>query len=130
LSEEILKGSETVLFIDDEEIILEVGQDMLETMGYAVLLAKSGNEAIDIYKESKDQIDIVILDLIMPGMGGNETYDKLKQINPNIKALLSSGYSIDGLAKTILANGCDGFIQKPFGLSDLSQKIRKILDKK
>ena len=122
--------SETVLFIDDEEIIIEVGQELLETLGYTVLIAKSGKEGIDIYIKSKDQIDMVILDMIMPGIGGNETYDRLKEINPDIKALLSSGYSINGLAKTILAKGCDGFIQKPFGLSDLSQKIREILDKK
>ncbi len=127
--EEILKGSETVLFIDDEEMIIEIGQDLLETMGYTVLLAKSGKEAIDIYKKSKDKIDLVIMDMIMPGIGGNEIYDRLKEINPDLKALLSSGYSIDGLAKTILDKGCDGFIQKPFGLSNLSQKIREILDK-
>jgi CheY-like chemotaxis protein len=68
--------------------------------------------------------------MIMPEMGGSETYDRLKEINPDIKILLSSGYSIDGLAKTILAKGCDGFIQKPFTLKDISQKMREILDKK
>ncbi len=129
IPEEILKGSETVLLIDDEEMIIEIGQELLKTLGYTVLLAKSGKEGIDIYKKNEDLIDMVILDMIMPGLGGNKTYDRLKEINPDIKALLSSGYSIDGLAKTILAKGCDGFIQKPFGLSDLSKKIREILDK-
>ena len=129
LPEKILKGSETLLLIDDEEIIIEVGQDLLETLGYTVLTTKSGIEAIDIYKKSKDMIDLVILDMVMPGLGGDETYVRLKEIDPDVKALLSSGYSIDGLAKTILAKGCDGFIQKPFGLSNLSQKIREILDR-
>lgn len=73
---------------------------------------------------------MVILDMIMPEMGGSEIYDRWKEINPDIKVLLSSGYSIDGLAKTILAKGCDGFIQMPITLEEISQKIREILDKK
>ncbi len=103
---------------------------MLETLGYTVLSARSGKEAIEIYKKNKDNIHMVVLDMIMPKMGGSETYDKLKEINPNFKALLSSGYSIDGHAKTIIAKGCDGFIQKPFRLKTLSHKLREILDKK
>ncbi|MCK4790202.1 MAG: response regulator, partial [Desulfobacteraceae bacterium] len=70
----------------------------------------------------------VILDMIMPDMGGGETYGRLKAINPDIKVLLSSGYSIDGQAKEILERGCHGFIQKPFNLKQLSRKIREILD--
>jgi CheY-like chemotaxis protein len=93
------------------------------------LTAKSGEEAIGIYKKNYDKIDMVILDMIMPDMGGGETYDKLKEINPDIKVLLSSGYSIDGLATEILERGCNGFIQKPFNMADLSKKIREILDK-
>jgi len=71
---------------------------------------------------------LVILDMIMPDMGGGEAYDRMKEINPNIKVLLSTGYSIDGQAKEILARGCLGFMQKPFNLRDLSQKLRGILD--
>lgn len=71
---------------------------------------------------------MVILDMIMPDMSGSETFDRLKEINPAIKTLLSSGYSIDGKAQAILNGGCQGFIQKPFDLTNLSQKIRKILD--
>jgi len=87
-------------------------------------------EAVELYKKSQATIDIVILDMIMPKMGGEETYDKLKEINPKVKVLLSSGYSIDGKAKEILEKGCDGFIQKPFTVEELSQKIREVLDKK
>ena len=125
---EILRGTETVLLVDDEEMIIDVGQDLLETLGYTVLLAKSGREGIETYKKNKDKIDMVLLDMIMPEMGGSETYERLKEINSDIKVLLSSGYSINGPAKEILSRGCNGFIQKPFSMKDLSQKLREILD--
>jgi len=93
------------------------------------LIAKSGEKAIKICEKNHDKIDMVILDMIMPDMGGGKTYDKLKEINPDIKVLLSSGYSINGQATETLGRGFNGFIQKPFKLEDLSKKIRKILDK-
>jgi len=126
--DEIQQGQETILLVDDEEIIIDVGKDMLTAIGYKVLLARSGKEAIDAYRENSDKIDMVILDMIMPDMGGGSVYDMLKEINPDIKVLLSSGYSIEGQATEILDRGCDGFIQKPFSVSQLSKGIRKILD--
>ena len=126
---EILRGTETVLLVDDEEMIIDVGQELLTTLGYTVLLAKSGREGIEIYKKNKDKIDMVLLDMIMPEMSGSETYARLKEINPDIKVLLLSGYSINGPAKEILARGCNGFIQKPFSMKNLSQRLREILDK-
>jgi PAS domain S-box-containing protein len=128
-AEIVLKGDETLLLVDDEEMIIEVGEEILQALGYKVFPAVSGKEALEIYKNKKNSIDMVILDMIMPGMGGGETYDNLKQINPDIKVLLSSGYSISGQAAEILERGCDGFIQKPFKLRQLSVKIREILDK-
>ena len=128
--EELLKGTGTVLLVDDEDIIIDVGQEILKALGYKVLVARGGKEAIDVYKANKDRIDMVILDMIMPGMGGGETYDRMKEINPDIKVLLSSGYSIDGQATGILERGCDGFIQKPFTMKELSGKIRKVIEKK
>jgi two-component system cell cycle sensor histidine kinase/response regulator CckA len=128
-ADEILEGTETVLLVDDEEIILKVARDMLEEMGYRVLTASDGKKAIEVYKKNRDEIDIVLLDMIMPGMGGGEIYDRMKESNPGIKVLLSSGYSIDGQATKILQRGCNGFIQKPFNVSELSGKIRRILDK-
>ncbi|MBW1705312.1 MAG: response regulator [Deltaproteobacteria bacterium] len=125
---EVSRGSGTVLFVDDEEMIIDVGTKMVEAFGYEVLTARDGKEAIEIYKVKRDRIDMVILDMIMPGLGGGETYDRLKEINPDIKVLLSSGYSIDGQANEILERGCDGFIQKPFNMNQLSRKIREILD--
>lgn len=126
--EKVLKGTETVLLVDDEEMIVDVGKLMLEEMGYRVLIAKNGHEALNIYEKNRHQVDIVILDIIMPDIGGGHTYDRLKEINPRIKVLLSSGYSIDGEASEILDRGCNGFIQKPFSIKQLSQEIRKVLD--
>lgn len=128
LSAEILQGGETLLFVDDEDMIIDVGKPMLEKLGYKVFVAKNGKEAIEVYNKHKDEIDMVVLDMIMPDMGGSEAYDRLKEINPTIKVLLSSGYSIDGLASEILKRGYDGFIQKPFHMKVLSQKLREILD--
>jgi two-component system cell cycle sensor histidine kinase/response regulator CckA len=130
LAEDILKGSETVLLVDDEDMIIDVGKPILEQMGYNVITATGGKEALDIYEKNKQEIGIVVLDMIMPGMGGGDTYDRLKELNPDIKVLLSSGYSINGQATKILERGCDGFIQKPFNVMGLSRKIRGVLDKK
>jgi len=130
MSEYIVKGNETILLVDDEEIVIEVGSQLLEKLGYSVLEAKSGKEAITIFQENTDKIDMIILDIIMPDMGGGEAFDKIKKIVPDVKVLLSSGYSIDGKATEILKRGCDGFIQKPFNIKDLSKKIREVLNKK
>ena len=123
-------GRETILFVDDEEMIIETGKEILESLGYEVLTAKGGEEAISLCEKNRDQIDLVILDMVMPGKNGSYTFSKLKEINPQIKVLLSSGYSINGQAAEILNQGCDGFIQKPFPAEKLSRKIREILDKK
>jgi len=127
-SNEVVKGTGNVLLVDDENLILEVGREILEKLGYEIMDAKRGKEAIAIYEKNRDRIDLVILDMVMPEMGGGDTYDRLKEINPDIKVLLSSGYSVDGEATEILARGCNGFIQKPFNLKELSQKIREILE--
>jgi two-component system, cell cycle sensor histidine kinase and response regulator CckA len=128
--EKFLMGSETVLLVDDEELILDSGAQLLEAMGYRALKAKSGAEAVEVYRKSKDTIDLVLLDVVMPEMGGGETFDRLREIDTGIKVLLSSGYSLDGEAGEIMKRGCDGFIQKPFKLVKLSRKLREILDKR
>ena len=128
----IEKGKETILFVDDEEIILDVGEELLTSLGYTVLIAHGGKEAIETLHSTfpSSPPDLVILDMIMPQMGGGETYDRLKELFPSIKVLLSSGYSIDGQAKEILERGCNGFIQKPFTLREISKAIREVLGKK
>jgi PAS domain S-box-containing protein len=125
----ILKGTGTILLIDDEEMIIDTGEELLKELGYRVLVAKSGLEAIEVYNNNHKTIDLVIMDMIMPGMGGGEAYDRLKKINPEVKVLLSSGYSINGQATRILNRGCDGFIQKPFNMKQLSEKIHSIIGK-
>jgi two-component system cell cycle sensor histidine kinase/response regulator CckA len=124
---EILTGTETVLLVDDEQMVLEVTRKLLESLGYRVHAAGGGQEAIAVYMEKRKEIDLLILDMIMPGISGGETFDCLKEINPNIRVLLSSGYSINGQAQEILERGCNGFLQKPFQLEKLSQKIREVL---
>ena len=130
LTAALCKGKETVLIIDDDVMVADVGEQMLSNSGYGVVRADSGKQAIEVYKENRDRIDMVILDMIMPEMSGGETYDRLKRINPKVKVLLSSGYSIEGQASKILKQGCNGFIQKPFNMSELLEKIRQILASK
>ena len=116
VTREIVKGTETILLVDDENMVMEINKELLETLGYKVYGAGSGQEAIAVYMEKKDKIDLVILDMIMPGISGAETFDRLREINPNVKVLLSSGYSLNGEAQTIMDRDCNGFIQKPFRL--------------
>ena len=124
-----MKEMETVLLVDDEVVIINVVKAILEGMGYNVLIARCGEEAIEVYKKNGQEIDLVLLDMSMPFMGGSETYDSLKEVNPDVKVLLTSGYSIDGQAAEILERGCDGFIEKPFTINELSQKLRGVLEK-
>ncbi|MBE9571791.1 MAG: response regulator, partial [Proteobacteria bacterium] len=127
--EGIIRGTETILLVDDEDIIVDIGKKNLEKLGYKVITARNGKEAVELYKKNQGNIDIVVLDMIMPEMGGGETYDKLVEINPGVKVILASGYSIEGQASEILKRGCDGFIQKPFRMKQLSRKINEVLEK-
>ncbi|MCX5917161.1 MAG: PAS domain S-box protein [Deltaproteobacteria bacterium] len=127
---EILGGKETVLLVDDEETIVEVIEKALILTGFKVLVARGGEEAVEVFKKNRERIDIVILDMIMPGMGGGKVFDSLRAIQPGVKVVLSSGYSIDGEASQIMSRGCNGFIQKPFGIKELSQKIREVMGEK
>ena len=126
---EIIKGSGTILMVDDEEMVLDVGTRVLKKLGYTVLESNSGRHAVELYQKLRDKIDLVVLDIVMPDMGGAEVYDRLKEINPDVKVLLSSGYSIDDQAREMMDHGCDDFIQKPFSLKAMSEKIAGILKK-
>jgi CheY-like chemotaxis protein len=123
----LYNGSGTVLLVDDEDYIREVGRQMLEKIGYTVVTAEEGEAAIHIFEGAPARFDIVILDLIMPGLGGGDVFDRLREIKSDAKVLLSSGYSLDGQAMEIIDRGCSGFIQKPFTMKSLSQKIREVL---
>ena len=117
-----------VLLVDDEETVRQVSMDVLQAMGYEVQAAKDGDEAITLYREKWAKIDIVLLDVAMPKMDGGEVYECLRKINPSVRVLLLTGYGAYGVTREILKRGCNGFIQKPFGMEQLSRSIREICD--
>jgi two-component system cell cycle sensor histidine kinase/response regulator CckA len=124
---QIRRGHETILIIDDEESNARVTGELLERVGYRVLTANNGMEGAAIFKKRKEEISLVILDMIMPGMTGKETFEVLKEIEPAVRVILSSGYSLNGQAREIMEQGCRGFIQKPFDIMRLSEKIGEVL---
>ncbi len=123
----IRRGSGTVLLVDDEESILKIAGEMLRELGYTVIAARSGAEAIEAFAGRSKEIVAVVLDMVMPGMSGGEVFERLRAIDPGVKVLLASGFSLNGQAAEILARGCRGFIQKPFNLEQLSQKLGEIV---
>jgi CheY-like chemotaxis protein len=118
---------ETILLVDDEDMILEVTQELLASSGYEVFKARGGHQAVELYQDHTSEIDVVLLDMIMPGMNGEETFDRLKAIDPDVKVILTSGYSMNGQAEKVFAKGCNGFLQKPFSIDRLAQKISEVL---
>jgi len=128
VEDRLINGSETILLVDDEEMIIDVGKAMLESLGYRVFSALGGRQAVEGVTEMGNEIDLVIVDMIMPGMDGGKTFDRIRGIQPDIPVMLSSGYAINGQADEIMRRGCNGFIQKPFNIYELSKQVRKILD--
>jgi len=124
---EPIRGQGTILVIEDEELVMKVTQGILERLGYRVLGGKTGQEAIDVVKTFDGNIDLAILDILLPDMTGEIIYPLLMEARPNLKVLVFSGYSQDGPAQKILDAGAEDFIQKPFEIVDLSEKLKKIL---
>lgn len=125
-----IKGTGTILIIDDDADIRELCIDMLGPLGYTVLTAGSGREGISIFRGMKDNISVVILDMIMPKMGGSEIFQAIKTIRPDVKIILCSGYSSNGFAgiDKLLKSGAAGFVQKPFTLQTIAQAIKKTME--
>ena len=121
-------GGETILLIDDEEYILKIGKNILENFGYTTITAESGERAIEIF--GREYIDLVILDVGMPGMGGHKCLRQLLNIDPKAKVIISSGYAANGKVRETLESGAIGFIGKPYRLKDMLNKIKDALDKK
>ena len=121
------KDKYRILLVDDESLILDVGGQMLSKIGLEVVTAEDGMSAIEIYKKQMVSIDLVILDLIMPGIDGIDTYQLLKEMDPNVKVLISSGYRKDERVENFLKESSTGFIKKPFSLAHLSDEVRKLL---
>jgi len=127
--EPLQKGSETVLLVDDEEEIINVGKNFLEKLGYKPMTARNGLEAVEIFRRYKDEISLVVLDLIMPKMSGKQAFAEIKNIQENAKILISTGHVIDDKIEGFLNQGCHGFLQKPFSLNEFARTLRTILDK-
>ena len=127
---ELYGDNETILLVDDNKSVLDTACDILGQYGYTTITAGSGEEAIEIYKRKGDQIDLVILDIGMPGMGGHRCFKELLKINPKIKVLIATGYSADGKVKETLEASTAGFIGKPYRLIALVKKVRKLLDRR
>jgi two-component system cell cycle sensor histidine kinase/response regulator CckA len=127
--EKIAGGDETILLVDDEELLQDIGKQILEQFGYTVLTAPDGETALELYDERREEISLIILDLMMPGMGGKQCLEKLLATAPDAKVLIASGYSLDGPAKTVLEAGAKGFINKPFELQQMLKMVRTVLDK-
>jgi CheY-like chemotaxis protein len=123
---ELPRGTETVLLVDDEPGVRQAVAQMLEYLGYRVLVAPGGKEALERYDAAA--VDLVLLDMTMPGMDGGKTFERLRALNPTVKVVLASGYSRQGRVKEIAARGCKGFIQKPYSLEVLAETLRAVLD--
>ena len=123
------KGSETILLVDDEQEIINIGKNFLEKLGYKPIIARNGIEAVEIFKIYQDEISLIVLDLIMPEMNGKQAFAEIKKIREDSKILISTGYAVDDKIEELLDKGCQGFIRKPFSLNEFSYALRKILDK-
>ena len=118
----------TILLIDDEEMVINISEMMLKRLGYRVLKAHSGYEGLQLFEENKSEIDLIISDLEMPKMNGKEVMDKIREINPEIKVLLSSGALTDADEKNIINKGFNGFLKKPYNLKTLYMKMAEIIN--
>lgn len=121
------RGSGRILVVDDEDFMRNLSADLLENLGYTVQTCADGEEAIGVYRKNHERIDVVLLDLIMPRLGGLECFARLKEIDPEVKVIVSSGYAVDEEAERVLAAGVAGFVKKPFGLSELARSVAEAL---
>ena len=121
-------GNETILAVDDEEHLLDIVEEILTNFGYRVLTAPDGETALKHYRKAPDKIALVILDLIMPGMGGRRCLKQLRRINPAVRVIVSSGYPQEDERAELALLGAAGFIGKPYNLRDLLHAVRRVLD--
>ena len=126
--EELQIGSETILLVDDDAPLRELGKQMLTRAGYRVFTVKSGEEALEVYAEKTNLLDLVILDLGMPGIGGYKALEGILEINPRAKVIIASGYAANGAVKRALMSGAAGYLAKPFNLAELLATVRTMLD--
>ena len=121
-------GTETILIVDDQETVWDFLIEAVQNLGYSVLLAENGEDAVSIYRENPNEIDLVLLDMVMPKMGGHTTFYQLKNLDPDVKVLLSSGFVSAASVKDLQDNGAAGFLPKPHRIKDLALELRRIFD--
>ena len=126
--DDLPRGTETVLLVDDEPSVLDIGSYILRRAGYKVIKAVSGDDALDIFRKNKGRISLVILDLIMPGMGGKQCLEQLLKIDSNVKVIIASGFTVDLSPKELIKKGAKAFLQKPHQMDQLLKTVRKVLD--
>jgi two-component system cell cycle sensor histidine kinase/response regulator CckA len=121
-------GTETILLVDDEDSIRKMGEQFLTEARYKVLTANNGREAVEVYRSNRDEVALVLLDLIMPDIGGKQCLEELLKINSKVKVVIASGYSVNGQARDVMDCGAKGFVSKPYGMRDLLEVVRRVLD--
>lgn len=126
--EKLPGGTETILIVDDQETVWDFLIEALQNLGYSVLLAENGEDAVSIYRENPNEIDLILLDMVMPKMGGHTTFYQLKNLDPDVKVLLSSGFVSATSVKDLQDNGAAGFLPKPHRIIDLALELRRIFD--
>ncbi|MCP4724228.1 MAG: PAS domain S-box protein, partial [bacterium] len=124
---ELMRGTETILIVDDEPLVMELAEDLLTRIGYTVITASGGIEALEIYEKQKDTIGVVILDLAMPQMSGQQVYKKMSEINPDIKVIICSGHDDEYITGGILSHA-KGRVDKPYTVVEMAQEVRNVLD--
>jgi two-component system, cell cycle sensor histidine kinase and response regulator CckA len=121
-------GTEKILLVDDEELIRDLGKRILERSGYTVLTASNGKEALVLFKQERGKISLVILDLIMPEMGGKQCLEGLLKIDPKARVIIASGFAANEQTKEDIETGTRGFVAKPYNIKEMLQSVRKVLD--
>jgi len=127
-NDQLPENGKTILVIDDEELLIRICEMMLKRLGHKVFRANSGSEGLKIFEANKNRIDLIISDMNMPDMDGQEVIDALRKIDHHVKVLLSSGALTDSDEKEVIAKGFNGFIKKPYNIGTLSEKVTEILN--
>ena len=124
-----MKNKRTALIVDDEDIVLEIEEFMFQKIGFEILIAKNSAQACQLYENEKDHIDLVVLDMIMPGENGANTYKQLKEINPNVKVIVTSGMGKDNTVEEVTKDWPNSFLPKPFKFDEFTKSVDTILSK-
>jgi CheY-like chemotaxis protein len=124
-----VRGEGRILVVEDEDVIQEMATRMLESLGYDVVTASDGQEAAEYYERHGGEIDLVVIDMIMPRMNGRDCFRRLREMNPRVKAILSTGYGLDGAVRELLGDGMVGYVQKPYVIGQLSEAVAKALER-